>query len=195
MGGVILDFNPVEFAKRLDIPQSDRDLLLKEIFDSWRWPLLDNGCFDSDEEFFEKLIKPVIPQRLWIYAERLIYDWYKERLEPIPGMPELIKTLKNRGYKILLLSNAGPSHKFYWPNVKGSESFDGVIVSAYEKQFKPNLDIYQTALQKNNIKAEESIFVDNLAVNCASAYMCGITPILFINSNQLEEDLKKLNVL
>ena len=194
MGGVLLNFSPRSYVDRYNLPEEDKQILLDKIFYDYRWPLLDFGYYDTEKDLYYD-VKDEIPQRLWKYAEDVITTWRKGELTFIEGTADIVAELKNKGYGIYLLSNAGPNHKDYWPKIKGSQYFDGVMVSAVEKMYKPCIEIFEHCLKKFNLRAEECVFVDDLAVNCAGAYMAGIKPVVFKNAKQLREDLKKLEVL
>lgn len=193
MGGVLIDWSPRAYIERYDISEEDINLLEKVVFNTYRWPLLDFGYYESEEDFL-KDIDCDIPQHLKQIARKLVLEWDNPSILNYKGMAEIIKKLKDNGYKIFLLSNAGPRHKNYWHKVAGSEYFDGVMVSAYEKLYKPCKEIYLDLLQKFSLNADECVFTDDLTVNCAGAFMCGIHPIVFRNPEDLCSELRKLGV-
>ncbi len=191
MGAVMMDFNPRAFVDRLELPEEDKVWLMNGVFRNRNWALLDYGVF-TEEEALEHMKKD-IPERLWAYAEHLVKDWDKPIL-PIEGMADLVRRLKEAGYGIWLLSNAGPRHDEYWPHVPGSEYFDGKVVSAYIHMYKPQTEIYEYSLKTFGLKAEECIFVDDQNTNCAAAWMCGIDSIVFRGKKELEYELARRGI-
>lgn len=193
MGGVLIDWSPRKYIDRYDLTEDEKKLLEKVIFNTYKWPLLDFGYYDSEQDFLND-VYPDIPQHLHKIADELVLHWDNPHVLNYKGMEEVVKQLKDNGYKIYLLSNAGPRHKQYWPKVGGSKYFDGVVVSAYEKLYKPGQEIYKTVLNRFGIKADESVFIDDMPQNCAGAFLCGIHPIVFRGPEDLKEELRKLNV-
>lgn len=194
MGAVLMDWDPVKFINRYDISEEDKKFLFTTIYKSYQWQLMDFGYYNSTKDFLEEM-KPQIPERLWKIACELTEDWDKPVVLQVPGTADIVRELKSKGTKIYLLSNAGPNQPFYWEKVDGHECFDGILVSAFEKMYKPSKEIYNRILEKFSLKAEECVFVDDMPLNCAGAFMVGIKPIVFRNADQLRVELKKLNLL
>ncbi len=55
----------------------------------------------------------------------------------VDGMYELVKELKDRGYKVYLLSNASVRQHEYWPRIPAAELFDGKLISSDVHLVKP----------------------------------------------------------
>ena len=68
--------------------------------------------------------------------------------------------------------------------------FEGIVVSGTEKTRKPFPEIYQTTLSRYNLKAEESLFIDDNARNIAAAQALKIQTIHFLKPDQLATDLQ-----
>ena len=68
--------------------------------------------------------------------------------------------------------------------------FEGIVVSGTEKRRKPFSDIYEIILNRYNLKACESIFIDDNIRNIKAANEFGMKTIHFKNYEQLESDLK-----
>ena len=73
--------------------------------------------------------------------------------------------------------------------------FEGIVVSGEEMTRKPFPDIYQTTLKRFDLKPVESLFIDDNKRNIEAAKALGIRSIHFSSPQQLEKELKKLNVL
>ncbi len=177
MGNVLIRFDPARFVERLglDSPE-DRELLLREIFRSAEWPMLDWGALD--EAGFEALVLPRIPERLHDAARTLIYHW-DEPIEPIPGMEALARACKEAGLGVYLLSNASARLYDYWKRVPGSAYFDGMMVSAPLRCIKPMPEIYRRLLDQFNLRAEECLFLDDSALNVCGAKLAGMNAVIF----------------
>ena len=177
MGNVLIRYDPIFFIERAGIDDpADRELLLKEIFRSGDWPLLDLGEL-TEAELAERVYLR-LPERLHDPAHYLIFNWEKP-LVPIAGMAELIGECKRAGLGIYLLSNAGYRQSEYWRQIPGSEYFDGALVSAYTGFVKPMPEIYDCLLQRFDLRAEECLFVDDMPDNVAAAQRAGMEGFRF----------------
>lgn len=74
-------------------------------------------------------------------------------------------------------------------------SFIDTVVSGEVKMVKPNAAIYQILLDRNNLKAEDCIFIDDTKANVDAACALGIDGILFTSSEQFRNDLQARGVL
>ena len=107
------------------------------------------------------------------------------------GVIKLIKQLKNKGYRIGLISNIESSHERTIRKRGLLKYFGVVVLSNKVKVRKPNKKIYKIALEKIKVKPEEAIFIDNLKENVIGARKAGMKSIWFKNAKQLGKDLKK----
>lgn len=122
-----------------------------------------------------------------------IDSYFKPNTELISFMKEL----REKGYRIILLSNA--AHSFFerfvfveHPWFK--ELFDDIVISAAIKMVKPNSDIYLYTLSKNNLKPEDAIFIDDSEENIIGSEKVGIPSVLFKDTAQLKVELLKYNI-
>ena len=69
---------------------------------------------------------------------------------------------------------------------------EDMVISGVEHVMKPDPRIFELALQRFGIKAEETVFIDDNPNNVAGACNLGIHGILFQSTGQLKEELKKL---
>ena len=106
-------------------------------------------------------------------AKDVIYGWYQYKTESTE-MYELIKELKNKGYKLFLCSNAAESFHKYEDSIEAFKLLDAKIVSADIKKVKPDKEFFEYVLNTYNLKPEECFFIDDLAQNVKGAYECGI---------------------
>ena len=72
--------------------------------------------------------------------------------------------------------------------------FEGILVSGEEKTRKPFKKIYELMLDRYQLKAASSIFIDDNYENVTAAENVGITAIHFKNAKQLKSELISLNV-
>ena len=193
MGGVLLDWNPDKFLDEFNLEKEEKQLLLDTVFCGYRWALLDDGYYNSERDFLNEVL-PLLPEKLGKIAEEMVLSWDDHRILQIEGMEELVKELHDKGYRLVLLSNAGPRHPDYWKKLPVSKYFEGTMVSALVHMYKPCKDIFLNLMEKFNLVADETVFIDDNACNCAGALFTGIHPILFKNCTQLRRELRELKV-
>ena len=193
MGQVILTFDPKHFMDREQINDpEDRKLILNELFLSVEWAQMDAGTLT--EETAEPLILERFPERLKEIVRNLLYNWAYPR-ETIPGMEDIVKSLKDADYSIYLLSNASKAQHQYWPLVPVSEYFDGKLISCDVKVVKPCHRIYELFTEKFDLNPEECIFIDDATANVAAAIACGWQGIVFHgDAEELKQKLRKAGV-
>lgn len=192
MGDVLMHFLPEVFIDRYDLSPEDKKIVIDKIyFDGPNWSLVDWGYL-SEEDYADMLCKEM-PEKYHVAVRGMICKWFDPVL-PVEGMGDLIKRLKESGYNIYLLSNAGLKHSEYWNKIPGSEYFDGIVVSAYEKAVKPQPEIYKILLDRFRLKADECLFIDNNHLNLAGAHICGIDTVIFKNCKDLTERLKNKGI-
>lgn len=193
MGGVLMDFDPVKFVNRYkELSSEDKTTLLDIIFNPETWVKLDFG-FYTDEEYVE-IVKKLIPKRLHFYVTDIIMKW-DDPVIPVEGTADVVRDLKAKGYKMYLLSNAGPRQKEYFKRVPGNECFDATVISSYEKKWKPMPEFYQILLDRYNLNPSECIFIDDLKRNTDAAEALGINTIQFTNAKNLRAELQKRELL
>lgn len=190
IGNVLLQFNPKEYLKS-KMKEDKVHGVHKEIFQSEEWAMLDRGTILEDEAI------KVISNRSTENGELIkvaFENWY-DILKPIEESIEILKKLKETGYNVYYLSNF---HLKAFEHVTNKydffEIFDGGVVSYEEKLIKPEKEIYNKIIERYNLSANESIFIDDMEENIDKACEVGLKTILFKNSKQLIENLSEYGV-
>ena len=192
MGNVMIYFNKNLFLDRAGVTGEDRRLLERIVFDSLEWARLDRGSLLEPEA--ERLMCSRLPERLHGYVREFVYDWDKP-LYPVRGMAPLVRELKEKGYGIYLLSNAASRQHDYWPQIPGSECFDGTLISADVKLVKPQPEIYRLLCETFSLIPDECVFIDDAINNAEGAFLCGMHPIVFHDDvSELRARLRELDV-
>ena len=183
MGEVLIHFDIRAFADRYDITEEEKELVLREVF--WgnaNWSLNDWGRIDEAEVARRACER--LPKHLHSAARGLATRWF-DPLIPVEGMAGVVRRIKKAGYGVYLLSNAGVLHSEYWNKIPGSEYFDGIVVSAYEKLVKPQPEIYRALLERFKLEPSECLFVDDREMNLAGAEVCGMKSVIFRGAEDL----------
>ncbi|MDR1196893.1 MAG: HAD family phosphatase [Candidatus Nomurabacteria bacterium] len=123
-----------------------------------------------------------------------IYNYMISINRPDDKVVEILAKLKNQGYKLALLTNCSESILGRIKNGQLRQYFDDMILSYKVGVTKPDLRIYELALQKLGISADEAIFIDDKSENTDAAEKLGIKSILFTSAADLVVKLSKLGV-
>ncbi len=103
----------------------------------------------------------------------------------------LIKELKKRGFRVYLLSNMNRDIVNLVSTMLDFSLFDDLVFSCDARLVKPNVGIYEFALKKWNVNANECIFIDDREKNLTPFSSLGGQTFLFDNKN-LKQTLKDL---
>ena len=185
MGNVMIYFRKCDFLDTAGFAGEDRKLLERVVFDSLEWARLDRGSLHEDEA--EKIMCARLPERLHGAVHDFVYHWDRP-LRPVHGMAPLVRELKAKGYGIYLLSNAASRQHDYWPDIPGSECFDGTLISADELLTKPEHEIFELFCERFALKPDECVFIDDSTMNAEGAFRCGMHPIVF------HDDIRELRL-
>ena len=192
-GGVLVDWNPHYLFDKYFNDINESNYFVENVCNS-EW----NAEMDGGKPF-EQAVRErstMFPK----YAEALrLYqtNWMDTMGEEIPGMYDLIKSLKANGFPVIYGLTNWSAETF--PTVQKTyrifSLIDKIVVSGEVKQLKPNPEIFYTLLNKFDLKPEESLFIDDNIKNVEGAKAVGINAVLFRGVEKLREDLKNLRVL
>ncbi|TET95879.1 MAG: HAD family hydrolase [Anaerolineales bacterium] len=108
------------------------------------------------------------------------------------GLIRFIRAHKT-GTKMGLLSNGWPStRRFLEERWHIADIFDDIIISAEVGLAKPDRRIYQLALDRLGVEAEQTIFIDDFDENIRGARELGIHGIHFQTPQTVLKELKDL---
>lgn len=105
---------------------------------------------------------------------------------------EYIKKLKNKGYKLFLLTNiTEDSYNYINDLININKVFAGGIYSYQEGLVKPNHDIYNLLINRFNLNKDETVFFDDKVKNVLAAKEMGIKSFVFNSIEDIENVLDK----
>lgn len=193
LGGVLIDWNP-DYVY-LDVFDGNREKL------EWFYENICTSDWNENQDAGYPLDKAT-EERVKMFPEhedliRMFYGRWEEMLgDEISGTVKILESLVNKDdLKVVALTNW--SHETFPVALEKFDFlqwFEGIIVSGTEKTRKPFPDIYQLTLDRFNIDAESSIFIDDNLRNIKAAQRMGISGIHFKNPEQLLLDLKEYGI-
>lgn len=107
---------------------------------------------------------------------------------------ELVDRLHNAGRNLGILSNTCASH---WRHLTRGDFaalpalFPTTVLSFQEGYAKPSAEIYTRAAQRIGVDPRRIFFVDDRSENVAGAQQCGWDAVLFVDADQLAQDLQR----
>ena len=122
-------------------------------------------------------LEPLLGHRPEMHRFKEIYF---EALDPNPPMIELMRELKEAGYRMAMLTNNVREWEPLWrPMLPVDEIFETVVDSAFVGCRKPESRIYELTLERIGMAPGACLFVDDVLVNCEGAERAGMTAVHF----------------
>ena len=92
-------------------------------------------------------------------ASEIRLEYSRRSLVPRLGVLETLATLKDRGYKVGLISNCTEEVSRLWESTPFASLFDNVILSFDAGLAKPDPQIYELATERLGVSANECLYV------------------------------------
>jgi putative hydrolase of the HAD superfamily len=189
LGGVVLHWNPDEILSRFQQDPERRAELRQALFAHADWQLFDRGAL-TETEVVDRIQARLGRPRSELSA---IVDAVREGLVEKPDTVRLIRSLHQRGIPLYCLSNMPASiyahlrvrHDFW-------HLFTGIVISGEVRMVKPEPEVFEHLLQRFDLRPEECVFVDDLAINIDAAARAGLHTIQFHDAAQCQRELKRL---
>jgi 2-haloacid dehalogenase len=192
VGNVLFTWDPRFLYKRLIDDDRALDAFLREVVThDWHFQ------HDAGRPFAETSAELIAA---YPHHRELIEAWgprFNESLGPaVEGMIPLVEELDAAGVPLFAITNF--SGEFWGPFRDTQPVFDrfrDVVVSGTERLVKPDAAIYELAVRRFGMPAEQLIFVDDRAENVAGAEAVGMRGHLFRDAEVLRDELQRLNLL
>jgi epoxide hydrolase-like predicted phosphatase len=145
----------------------------------------------SEDIFWEKMCTELgvnKPQASSLWGQAFV-SMYKPKEE----MFAFARAIRKCGFKTGVLSNTErPAVDFF--RRQGYDMFDEAIFSCLEGVRKPEKKIYQIAVERLGVRADECLFIDDRIECVEGARAAGLEGILFTGLEKLREELLQLGV-
>lgn len=179
MGNVLLDFNPNVIIDKVCDTDEEKQIIYKELFCGEEWIMGDYGRITNAERFDG--IKERVPEAMHAKLKECVDNW-DICMKPVDGAQDFCKLVKNKGYKVYVLSNACNKFYEYFPKEYELDFFDGIVVSSDVHIIKPEKGIYEYLLKKYDLVPEECLFIDDRVDNVEGAREAGMQAVVFKNN-------------
>jgi putative hydrolase of the HAD superfamily len=189
LGGVVLDWNPDRIVAGIVPEPGLQSAYRQSLFGHADWGEFDRGTV-TEAELIERLALRLgrSPQD-WKATLDVIRNSLVEKTDTV----KLLRALQRRGVSLYCLSNM-PVDVYTHLKIQHTfwDAFSGIVISGEVKMMKPEPEVFLHLLTTFGIRAEDCVFIDDLAANVEAARQTGIQAILFKDARQCEEELAAL---
>jgi 2-haloacid dehalogenase len=193
LGGVLIDWNPRYLYRTLfggDVAAMEH-FLTHVCSPAW------NHRQDAGRSFADGCAALV---REFPDARPLVEAW-RERFDetmagPIAGTVEILAALRERGVLLYALSNwSAETFPIARARFDFLDWFDGIVISGELGVAKPDARTFAHLLETYDLRADATVFIDDLPANVAAAAATGMRAILFTDATALRAALRKVDLL
>lgn len=141
----------------------------------------------SKNDFYEEI------SRLTNVSVDEVVDGVEAEIAINISLVTFVKELRNKGYKLACLSNG--THEWTLEVINNHNLtvlFDEIVLSGDLGIIKPDPRIYNHTLEKLGVEASQAVFVDDRSINTDAAEKCGISSIVFTDTDQFIREFEIL---
>jgi HAD superfamily hydrolase (TIGR01549 family) len=117
------------------------------------------------------------------------YAWLLDETAPFGGAAELLRTLKERGHRVVLATSAKPTEVRYYLGLLGAAGLpDAITTSADVEATKPRPDLVLAAMERAG--GERAVMVGDSVWDCEAARRAGIPTVAILTGGFSEQELR-----
>ena len=190
LGGVLIDWNPGYLYDHVFSDKSEMEFFLENVCASG-WNLKQDAGYPLSEATKElQLQYPQYQKEIAMYYG----EWTKMLGGEMYENTRLLKLLKIK-YRVFALTNwSAETFPVAFERFPFLKEFEGIVVSGAEKVVKPDPKIYEILLNRYQLKAKESLFIDDNLNNLVAAEKMGFYTLHMKEGICLSEEFKKLGL-
>lgn len=188
LGNVVIEWDPRNLYRKLFVDPAAMEHFLHHVW-TREWNIqLDLGRSFADGVAELAARHPEHAAMIRAYHER----WPETMGGAVPGIEPLLGELAARGHRLYALSNWSAET---FPHARARfavlERFDAIVISGDVGVAKPDPRIYARFLARVGRRAEDCLFVDDMAENVHAARACGFEALVFTSANALRSELAR----
>lgn len=125
------------------------------------------------------------------------YEELQKRAYPLPGAKELIDSLAKQDYGVWLATSAKPDElERSLEMLEAEDKISGIVNSSDVEESKPAPDIFELALEKSGVEAQEAVAVGDAIWDIESAKATGIRCVALLTGGAFsKEELKEAGAI
>ena len=191
IGSVLIGYRWREMCLDEGWDEEKTDKIGRGFFLNPLWPDFDAGIVRT-KELLESVVKayPDLEE-----DARFFITSGKKMIVERPKVWKLVEKLKEKGFRLYLLSNYSEElFTVHTEKLPFWEFVDGGVISYEIHQIKPHPPIYEHLMQKYGLKAEECLFFDDRPENTEAARKLGMQAVTVTDGSEelLLRELEKL---
>ena len=188
IGNVILEWDTEKLVKGLDLNESKKLIIKKELFNNSFWTDLDQGIITEEEviQYIAAKGELTITELEYCFVEA------RKSLIEIPATIELMEELHNYGINMYCLSNMAIETYNFIKNKPFFDYFNKIVISGFIKMIKPDSDIFQHTLEKFSLQPDNVTFIDDSYVNIETAEKFGISCVHFKRTDDCYKKIRTI---
>ncbi len=188
MDGVIVDSEPIHI-------EAEKQTLLKYGVKITTEELRTYTGTTAEFEFNDIIRKYKLnttAKTLFDEKEVIMFKLLEERTEPTKGVIDLIKNLKQQGFKLGIATSGHRKLAQYYLNRLGIESFFDTVVCAEDiTRSKPDPEIFLKAAERLGVEPAQCVVVEDAKLGVEAATRAGMKCVGYRNPNSGNQDLSK----
>ncbi|MBQ7767020.1 MAG: HAD family phosphatase [Lachnospiraceae bacterium] len=190
VGMVLVDFKWRQVMESIGCTPEEIETIAAVMVNGPLWNELDRGVMEEEDVIAQMVAQlPGLEEKAWDFWNHIHLT-----IESFPYAADWVRGFKEEGYHTFLLTNYPRS--LYRNTAEQYFTFlpyvENVLVSSHEKMIKPDEAIYERLLEMFDLKAEETVFIDDRLVNIEGAERVGIKGIHFTNYEEVNAKLRKI---
>jgi len=136
----------------------------------------------SDEDFAAELCHEM---GIALSFEQFSLGWQSVFVGLRPEVIEIFKSLREKGHRVVVLSNTNRLHLDFWPHnyPEIEANTDAIYLSQNIGMRKPEPGIFQHVLEQEGVTAGDAVFFDDVKENIEAAREAGIESV-WVEDNQ-----------
>lgn len=139
--------------------------------------------------------KAIIKKNSWNISMEDLKGSVRKNFKEVKGTRKIIENLRQKGYKLGLLSNHAKEWVEYCELIYDYHKLFHQAVYSYKVGLsKPNKDIFLALVKKLKVKPEECLFIDDYIKNIEAARELGMDTIHFTSARALEKNLREFGI-
>ncbi len=156
------------------------------------WGRLERGEIAMNAEFFAQFDVELTEAGAPGLSSEAIFGEVAGSGGVFHNMINAIVKLREAGYKLAALTNNWVNDDASSSNTEIKSLFDVYVESAVEGVRKPDPRIYQIALERLGVEAQQAIFLDDIGQNLKSAKALGLTTIKVVEPDDAIAELENI---
>ncbi len=190
-GGVVIDWNPRYLYRNIFSDPSEMEYFLTNICTS-AWNVRQDAGYPIADA--TKELQMQYPEYTNEIA-KFYGDWIQMISGEIVENTRLLKPLKEK-YRLFGLTNwSAETFPIAFEKFPFFQIFEGIVVSGEEKIIKPDKAIFEFLLNRYQIKAEETLFIDDSSENILAARKMGFNTIHIREGISLQDQLIDMELI